>query len=156
MICKSKSSCFPPDIMSHGQVSRHCSVLCRIMSSCMWLRCKGNISSLTQNERPKYAKFPFNFWLLDNHPRTTHCSGDIVTLLWFRAFVRGPCEHDRDYTVSCFFVKLGIHVNHDERMIPVDFGGQRSRSQWTYMEISLWTQWRLHRFMFLCQSWQTC
>ena len=54
-----------------------------------------------------------------------------------RASVRGPCEHDRDYIVACFFVKLGRHVNHDERMNPIDFGGQRSRSQWTYMEISL-------------------
>ena len=44
-----------------------------------------------------------------------------------RASVRGPCEHDRDYTVSCFFVKLGRHVNHDERMNPIDFGGQRSK-----------------------------
>ena len=39
----------------------------------------------------------------------------------------GPCEHDRDYTVACFFVKLGRHVNHDERMNPNDFGGQRSK-----------------------------
>ena len=105
--------------------------------------------------------------------------------------VRGPCEHDRDYTIACFFVKLGRHVNHDERMNPIDFGGQRSkvkvtmdiygnklvntietkllcaswsnladmlamvrgwtllilevggqrsRSQWAYMEISLWTR----------------
>ena len=41
--------------------------------------------------------------------------------------VRGPCEHDRDYTVACFFVKLGRHVNHDERMNPINFGGQRSK-----------------------------
>ena len=39
----------------------------------------------------------------------------------------GPCEHDKDYTVACFFVKLGRHVNHDERMNPIDFGGQRSK-----------------------------
>ena len=100
-----------------------------------------------------------------------------------RASVRGPC--------ACFFVKLGRHVNHDDRMNPIDFGGQRSkvkftmdiygnqlvntietkplcislsnladmlttvrgwtllilevrgqrsRSQWTYIEISLWTR----------------
>ena len=41
--------------------------------------------------------------------------------------VRGPCEHDRDYTFACFFVKLSRHVNHDERMNPIDFGGQRSK-----------------------------
>ena len=54
------------------------------------------------------------------------CGGDIVTLLWFRASicppVREPCEHDKDYTIVCFFVKLGRHVNHDERMNPFDFG----------------------------------
>ena len=97
----------------------------------------------------------------------------------FRPSVRGPCEHDRDYTVASFFVKLGRHINHDEmmdpinsgghnehiwkyaceqdrdetvvcffiklsrhvshgeRMDPIDFGGQMSRSQLTYMEISL-------------------
>ena len=32
-----------------------------------------------------------------------------------------------------FLVKLGRHVNHGERMDPIDFGGQRSRSQWTNM-----------------------
>ena len=103
----------------------------------------------------------------------------------FRPSVRGPCEHHREYTVACFFVKLGTHLNYDERMNPIDFGGQssmvkvtmniygnklmntidstvvyffikldrdvnhgermdlidfgaqRSRSQWTYMKISL-------------------
>ena len=30
-----------------------------------------------------------------------------------------------------FFIKLGRHVNHGERMEPIDFGGQRSRSQLT-------------------------
>ena len=71
-----------------------------------------------------------------NYPRATRCDGDIVTLLWFRPCVcvcvclcvrRGPCEHDRDYTLACFFVKLRRHVNHDERMNPIDFGGQRSK-----------------------------
>ena len=69
------------------------------------------------------------------YPRATRCGGDIVTLLWFRACVRvcvrasghGPCEHDRDRTDACFFVKLGRVVNHDERMNPIDFGGQRSK-----------------------------
>ena len=68
-----------------------------------------------------------------NYPRATHCGGDIVTLMWFcgsvRLSVRGPCEHDRDYTVAYFFVQLGRHVNHDERMNPIDFRGQRSKSQ---------------------------
>ena len=26
-----------------------------------------------------------------------------------------------------FFIKLGRHVKHDERMNPIDFGGQRSK-----------------------------
>ena len=69
------------------------------------------------------------------YPRATRCGGDIVTLLWFRVCVcvcvrasgHGPCEHDRDWTIAFFFVKLGRHVNHDERMNPIDFGGQRSK-----------------------------
>ena len=44
-----------------------------------------------------------------------------------RPSVHGTCEHNRDYTVACFFVKLGRHVNHDERMNPIDFGDQRSK-----------------------------
>ena len=44
-----------------------------------------------------------------------------------RPSVRGPCEHDRDYTVACFFVKLGRHINHGEMMNPIDFGGLRSK-----------------------------
>ena len=27
----------------------------------------------------------------------------------------------------CFLIKHGRHVNHDERMYPIDFGGQRSK-----------------------------
>ena len=27
----------------------------------------------------------------------------------------------------CFFIKLGRHVSHSERMNPIDFGGQRSK-----------------------------
>ena len=46
---------------------------------------------------------------------------------WFRPSEHGPCEHDRDYTIGYSFVKLGSHVNHDKRMNPVDFGGQRSK-----------------------------
>ena len=78
----------------------------------------------------KFFSITYNYY-----PRATRCGGDIVTLLWFRPSVcasvrpsvHGPCEHDRDYTVGCFFVKLGRHVNHDARMSPIDFGGQRSK-----------------------------
>ena len=59
------------------------------------------------------------------------CGGDKVTLLWFRVSIRasvcGPCEQNRDFTVACFFVKRGIHINHDKRMNPIDFLGQRSK-----------------------------
>ena len=41
--------------------------------------------------------------------------------------VCGPCEHDRDYTVACFFVQHGRYVDHDERTNPIDFRGQRSK-----------------------------
>ena len=51
-----------------------------------------------------------------------------------RPSVHGPCEHDKDYTVACFFFELGTrNFNHDERMNPIDFGGQRSsKVTWTY------------------------
>ena len=134
------------------------------------------------------------------YPRATRCGGDIVTLLWFRpcmcvsvrvSVTLLPCEHDRNLTVVCLFIKLGRHIHYDERMNPIDFGGQmskvkvtihiygnklvntietkllcaslsnfaymltivrgwtllilevtgqKSRSQYTYMEISLWTR----------------
>ena len=45
----------------------------------------------------------------------------------FRPSIHGPCEHDRSFTVACFFVKLCRHVSYDERMNPIDFGGQRSK-----------------------------
>ena len=32
-----------------------------------------------------------------------------------------------DFTIAYFLVKLGRHVNHDERMNPVDFGGHKSK-----------------------------
>ena len=79
------------------------------------------------------------------YPRATRCGGDIVTLLWFRPCVRAwfrpsvrPCA-DLVNTIETkpllyFFVKLGRHVNHDERMNPIDFGGQRSKVKVT-MEI---------------------
>ena len=44
-----------------------------------------------------------------------------------RVSVHGPCEPYKDYTVACFFVKLGRHVNYDERINPIDFGGQTSK-----------------------------
>ena len=57
----------------------------------------------------------------------------IVILLWFYPYVRHaqPCEHNRN-TILCLFIKLRRHVNYEERMNPIDFGDQRSRSQWIY------------------------
>ena len=47
------------------------------------------------------------------------------------ASVHGPCKHDREKIVVCFFVKLWGHVTHDERVNPFDFGGQRSNDKVT-------------------------
>ena len=66
------------------------------------------------------------------YPRTTRCGGDIVTLLWVRPSVcgsvrpsvRGPCEHNRDYTVACFFVKLGRHVMRGRTLLILEVKGQ--------------------------------
>ena len=49
-----------------------------------------------------------------------------------RAWVRPtlPCGHDRDYSFCPITFKLHMHICHDERKSPIDFGsrGQRSRS----------------------------
>ena len=37
----------------------------------------------------------------------------------------------------CLFIILGRHVSHSERMDPIDFGGQRSKSQLTCMKNKL-------------------
>ena len=42
-----------------------------------------------------------------------------------------PCEHDRNLTVVCIFIKLGRHVHYDERMNPIDFRGQKSKAKVT-------------------------
>ena len=53
-------------------------------------------------------------------------------LLWFRPCVRVsvtllPCEHDRNLTGVCLFIKLCRHIHYDKRMNPIDFGGQRCK-----------------------------
>ena len=42
-------------------------------------------------------------------------------------------------SIVYFFIKHGKYVNHGKRMDPIVFEvrGQRSRSKWTFMEISL-------------------
>ena len=36
-----------------------------------------------------------------------------------------PCEHERDKSVVCFWIKLDRHVNHDEMLNFIACGGQR-------------------------------
>ena len=47
---------------------------------------------------------------------------------WFRHAL--PCGHDSDYSFCPINFKLHMHIRHDERRNPIDFGswGQRSRS----------------------------
>ena len=47
---------------------------------------------------------------------------------WFRHAL--PCGHDSDYSFCLINFKLHMHIRHDERRNPIDFGsrGQRSRS----------------------------
>ena len=66
----------------------------------------------------------------------------IQTLLWFRQYVCvcvRHCLRARTRYIAYFFVKLTIHVYHDEKMHPSDFyvRGQRSRSQWKNIDITL-------------------
>ena len=41
-----------------------------------------------------------------------------------------PCGHDSDYSFCPITFKLHMHIRHDEKKNPIDFGsrGQRSRS----------------------------
>ena len=43
------------------------------------------------------------------------------------------------WNIVCIFLKLCRHVNYDERMTSINYGGQRSRSQWANMDITLLT-----------------
>ena len=125
------------------------------------------------NRLHRFTMLPSNFcilhhadtlltWAEIHYPRATRCGGDIVTLLWFRPSVRPsvrrPCEHDRDYILAYFFVKLDKHVNHNKRMNPIDFGGQRSKVNVT---MDLYGNKLVNRIEttplhILCQTWQTC
>ena len=83
------------------------------------------------------------------YPRATRCGGDIVTLLWFRPSVRPwfrPCV---DLVNTIETTPMHISLSNLADMLTMTRGwtllilevrGQRSRSQWTYMEISLWTR----------------
>ena len=81
---------------------------------------------------------------LSFYPSATRCGGDIVTLPWFYQCVRQCIRASRLILVNAIATKLLCtsssnleDVHYDERMNPIDFRGQGSRSQLTYMEISL-------------------
>ena len=67
------------------------------------------------------------------------CGWDIVTLLWFCVTTRLCVDlvNMIETKPMCASSANLADVHYDERMNPIDFGGQRSRSQLTYMEISL-------------------
>ena len=64
--------------------------------------------------------------------RVTEGIVSLYTLLWFcQAVFPSVChacsfENDRDQIIVCIFLKFGRHVHNDERMSPINFGGQRS------------------------------
>ena len=68
---------------------------------------------------------------LSFYPHATGCGGDIGMLLFCPCMCMTLWVNMIDLTVLCLFIKLGKHVNFDERMNPIDFLGQRSRSQWS-------------------------
>ena len=168
------NACYMRSSLQHFFLSCHYFNLQHFFLSCHYFNLKYEYESW------------YNFLSLRNTLRWGYSNAAVVPCVC--ASVRGPCEHNRDYTVACFFVKLG---RHDERMNPIDIGGQRSkvkvtmdingnklvntietkqlcislsnladmltmvrgwtllilevrgqrsRSQWTYMEISLWTR----------------
>ena len=55
------------------------------------------------------------------YPSTTHCKRDIVKLLWFYQFVHLSIPTDIYEHIN------KTRCNHDEKMIPIDFGRQGSK-----------------------------
>ena len=91
--------------------------------------------------------------LINNYPRATRCGGDIVTLLWFRPCVRAwfrpsvrPCKdlvntiETKPLHISLSNLADMLTMMRGWTLLILEIRGQRSRSQWTYMEISLWTR----------------
>ena len=84
------------------------------------------------------------------YPRATRCGGDIVTLLWFRPCVRAcvcPSRFDLVNTIeteplcaSSSNLADMFNMTRGWTLLILEVRGQRSRSQLTYMEISLWTR----------------
>ena len=76
-----------------------------------------------------------------NQPHATGYGGDIVTLLWFYPSVclsRFDLMNMIETKPLCAYSSnLADMFTMTKRMNPLDFGGQRSRSQLTHVEISL-------------------
>ena len=112
------------------------------------MRCRGDI-----------VKQP---WL----SRATHCGGYLVTLPWFPASVSQSLSVSRLILVNAIVTKLlctsssnlanMFTMTRGLTLFILEVRSQRSRSQLTYMEISLWTRLRLNCCAHLHQTWQTC
>ena len=92
---------------------------------------------------PRLPSSPLNLY----YPRATRCGGDIVTLLWFRASVCAWFRPSVDLVNTIETKPLHISLSNLADMLTMMRGwtllifevrGQRSRSQWRYIEISLW------------------
>ena len=90
--------------------------------------------------------------VLRYYPRATRCGGDIVTVLWFRPCVRAwfrpsvrPCVdlvntiETKPLHISLSNLADMLTMMRGWTLLILEVRGQRSRSQLTYMEISLWT-----------------
>ena len=53
-----------------------------------------------------------------------------------------PYGHDSDYSFCPITFKLHMHIHHDEKRNPIDFGSQvqRSRSTWHSLYKTLWAR----------------
>ena len=68
---------------------------------------------------PWWEEEPYRFWVTGSKVKVN-----------FRTLYIKPCGHDSDYSFCPITFKLRMHICHDERRNPIDFGsrGQRSRS----------------------------
>ena len=132
----------PLYILGHGVIGQ--GKLCPPARGCHALRCL--VSYLLLQKLGNFRTIQIVDCLLLS-PRN-RVGGDIVTRpfvggwvsewvgSWVRAWVSAwfrhalPCGHDSDYSFCSINFKLHMHICHDERRNPIDFGsrGQRSMS----------------------------
>ena len=110
----------PIDFGSQGPMSRS---ICHSVYKTLWawyrLQFLPNHFQTSRASCGRWKEELYWFWVLGSKVKVNFGT------LWIK-----PCGHDADYSFCQITFKLHMHVVHDERRNPIDFGlrGQRSRS----------------------------